>query len=109
MKKLEAPGKVIFICDGKKCGKYSKELRKGFKDIIKAAGMKHEIELVRMDCTDNCKCAPVICLQPQNVWIGEVNVDKISAIYNELLVNNKHNNKSNEPGSKELGAQSALE
>lgn len=28
MKKLDAPEKVIFICDGKKCGDYSKDIRK---------------------------------------------------------------------------------
>lgn len=85
MEKLEAPGKVIFICDGKKCGKYSKEIRKGFKEVIKERGMKHKIGLVRMDCTDNCKCAPVVCLQPDNIWIGEVVVNNIRVIFNEFI------------------------
>lgn len=84
MKKIEAPGKVIFICDGKKCGRYSKEIRKGFKEAIKDQGLKHEVQLVRMDCTDNCKCAPVICLQPQNQWIGEMDVNNIGGILKTL-------------------------
>jgi len=89
MKKLEAPGKVIFICDGKKCGKYSKDIRKGFKELLKEHGLKHEIELVRMDCTDNCKCAPVICVQPQNEWIGEVEVKDAGTILNKIVNNNQ--------------------
>jgi (2Fe-2S) ferredoxin len=88
MKKLDVPGKVIFICDGKKCGKY-KEVRKGFKHVIKESGLKHEIEVVRMDCTDNCKNAPVVCLQPQNVWIGEVEEHEIPAILNNFYTNNQ--------------------
>lgn len=102
MKKIEAPVKVIFICDGKKCGKYSKEIRKGFKSIIKENGLKHEVELVHMECTDNCKCAPVICLQPQNIWMGEVHEDNIPAIFNEYYNSNQiKTNTHNEPGNKE--------
>lgn len=40
MKKIDAPDKVIFICDGKKCGRYSKDIRKGFKELIKENGLK---------------------------------------------------------------------
>lgn len=87
MEKIDAPEKVIFICDGKKCGKYSKELRKGFKEVIKECGMKNEVEIVRMDCTDNCKCAPVISLQPQNVWIGEVDSKDVPEIFKEYFLN----------------------
>lgn len=83
MKKLEATGKVIFVCDGKKCGKY-KEIRKGFKHAIKEAGLKHELKVVRMDCTDNCKCAPVVCLQPQNVWMGKIEERDIPEILNSF-------------------------
>lgn len=86
MKKLDAPEKVIYICDGKKCGKY-KEIRKGFKNAIKENGLKHRVEVVRMDCTDNCKCAPVVCLQPQNVWIGEVEEREIPAILSSFFKN----------------------
>lgn len=87
MKKLDAPEKVIFICDGKKCGKY-KEIRKGFKHAIKENGLKHEVGVVRMDCTDNCKCAPVICLQPQNLWIGEVEEENINDIITRYYLSN---------------------
>ena len=85
MKKIQAPEKVIYICDGKKCGRYSKEIRKCFKEAIKEAGMKREVELVRMDCTDNCKCAPVISIQPQNIWIGEVEEQNVPVIFNEFI------------------------
>jgi (2Fe-2S) ferredoxin len=89
MKKLEAPEKVIYICNGKKCGHYCKEIRKGFKAEVKAFGMKKSIDIVRMDCTDNCKNAPVISLQPQNVWIGEVEQDEIAGIFKKYFLRDK--------------------
>lgn len=86
MKKIDAPGKVIFICDGKKCGRYCKELKKGFKEAIKECGMKGEIGIIRMECSDNCKTAPNICLQPQNVWIGEVDQKNIPGLFKEYYL-----------------------
>ena len=80
MKKLDAPEKVIYVCDGKKCGRYSKEIRKGFKIAVKECGLKGNVQVVRMDCSDNCKNAPVVSLQPQNVWMGEVDEKNVPDI-----------------------------
>ncbi|RYJ42318.1 (2Fe-2S) ferredoxin domain-containing protein [Flavobacterium beibuense] len=88
MKKIDAPEKVIFMCDGKKCGRYNKSLRKCFKEELKEAGLKKDVEIIRMDCTDNCKNAPVISLQPQNVWLAEVSEKAVPQIVKEYLVNN---------------------
>jgi len=85
MKQIDAAGKVIFICDGKKCGKYSKEIRKGFKEAIKENGLKNKVQLIEMDCSGNCKCAPVLCLQPQNVWIGEISRKDIATVLDKLI------------------------
>ncbi|WP_159801101.1 (2Fe-2S) ferredoxin domain-containing protein [Flavobacterium sp. MK4S-17] len=72
MKKIDAREKAIFLCNGKKCGKHSKELRKALKHTLKEQGLKKEILLNCMECTDNCKNAPIVCLQPHNIWLGEV-------------------------------------
>lgn len=85
MKKLDAHEKVIFICDGKKCCKYNKDIRKCFKDELKEAGLKKHVELIYTDCTDNCKYAPVIAIQPRNVWIGEVSEKSIPGIVKEYF------------------------
>ncbi|MCW4468488.1 (2Fe-2S) ferredoxin domain-containing protein [Flavobacterium sp. MFBS3-15] len=86
MKKIDAPEKVIFICDGKKCGRYSKELYKSFKRLIKEHGLKHDVELTCMQCTNNCKTAPNICLQPQNAWLGEVEEKDVKDIFKKYIV-----------------------
>ena len=88
MKKIEGAEKVIFICEGKKCGRYSKELRKAFKSAIKEAGLKKKIFVARMGCSDNCKCAPVLCIQPENEWLGEVKSKDIPDIISKQTENN---------------------
>lgn len=86
MKKIDAPEKVIFICDGKKCSRYNKDLYKSFKHLIKEHGLKRDVELTCMECTDNCKTAPNICLQPQNVWLGEVEEKDVKDIFKKYIV-----------------------
>ena len=86
MKKIDAPEKVIFICDGKKCGKCNKDVRKGFKGMIKECGLKDEVDIIDMECTDNCKTAPNICLQPQNLWIGEVTGKDVPDIFRKYFL-----------------------
>jgi len=86
MKKLDAPDKVIFICDGKKCGHYSKELRKDFRIELKDNGLRKEVDVVRMTCTDNCKHAPVISIQPKNAWIGEVDEKDVPRIVKDYFL-----------------------
>ncbi len=85
MKKIEAPDKVIFICDGKKCGHYSKEIRKEFRIVLKDNGLRKEVEVVKMQCSDNCKHAPVISIQPKNVWIGEVEEKNVTGIVKDYF------------------------
>ena len=88
MKKIDAAEKVIFICEGKKCGRNSKELRKAFKSAIKEAGLKKEIDVARMGCSDNCKCAPAVCVQPENKWMGEMRSKDVSTIISKQTENN---------------------
>ena len=85
MKTLDTPDKVIFICDGSSCGKHSKGIRKHFRELIKEGGLKGEVEVVKMDCTDNCDDAPVICIQPANVWFGEVSNKKVKTLFEEYI------------------------
>lgn len=87
MKKLDAPEKVIYVCDGKKCGRYSKEIRKGFRIEVKECGLKNEVDVVRMDCSDNCKHAPVMSIQPANIWLGEVEEKNVSDIFKKYILN----------------------
>ena len=85
MKKLKAPQKTIFFCDGSKCSKENKHNRKAIRSLVKEAGLKDEVALVKTYCTDNCKCAPVISVQPENLWFGEVSEKKAVQIFEEHI------------------------
>ncbi|PLK43621.1 ferredoxin [Emticicia sp. TH156] len=86
MSKIEIPDHTIFVCDGSKCGKYSKEIRKVFKEKIKENHLKAEVLLVKMDCSDNCDYAPVVCFQPENAWHGEVTEKKAEKFFGKYIL-----------------------
>ncbi|MDJ1502255.1 (2Fe-2S) ferredoxin domain-containing protein [Xanthocytophaga agilis] len=72
MSKFHAPEKSIFICTGSKCGKRGgKDMCKTLKHHIKDADLKDTIEIVRIECTDRCKFAPILSIQPANIWLKE--------------------------------------
>jgi len=85
MKKIDAPEKIIFICDGSACGDHNKSLRKKIKELIKDAGLKSEVGIVKMGCTDNCKQAPILCIQPANKWFAEVSEQKIKTLFEAFI------------------------
>jgi (2Fe-2S) ferredoxin len=79
------PEKTIFICDGSKCGKH-KEIRKIFKESIKTHGLKDTVEVVKIECTDRCKHAPVMCFQPKNQWFTDVSMWQAEKIFKEMIL-----------------------
>jgi (2Fe-2S) ferredoxin len=89
MNKLDIPKKVILFCDGSKCGKPNKHNRKVFRGLIKQTEMKDEVVMMKIHCTDNCKCAPVVGFQPDNVWFGEVSEKKIPQLFEEYVAHQK--------------------
>ncbi|TDB62365.1 (2Fe-2S) ferredoxin domain-containing protein [Arundinibacter roseus] len=85
MGKLTFPEKTIFVCDGKKCGRHS-DVRKWLKEEIKQNDLKNEVELVRIECTDRCKHAPILCFQPANRWFAEVSERDVKKLFEEFIM-----------------------
>ncbi|GAB4125586.1 MAG: hypothetical protein OHK0045_09940 [Raineya sp.] len=56
---------------GSKCKKYNKDHYKELKDFLKAHHLQDKVEILKTECTDRCKYAPIACLQPQNIWLME--------------------------------------
>lgn len=75
------------MCDGSKCGKH-KEVRRFLKESIRDHDLKGSVELVKIDCTDRCKEAPIVCFQPQNRWVGNVSIGQAQQLFNELILGN---------------------
>ncbi|MBX9851958.1 MAG: (2Fe-2S) ferredoxin domain-containing protein [Cytophagaceae bacterium] len=85
-KNFNIPAKVIYVCCGSKCKKAGgKELKKFFKDRLKSLNMK-EIRVIKTGCTDNCKFAPVVCVQPENRWNFLVDEIKAKEIIKDQVI-----------------------
>ena len=71
MKQIQKPEHVLFVCTGKACSKKGKYLKKEIKHWLKENHLKHRIKVIKTECTDNCKLAPVTCLMPENEWFSK--------------------------------------
>ena len=81
------PKQVIYICTGSKCKKRGgKEISKLLWSKVKSAGLKDVVEIIRTECTDRCKFAPIMSLQPQNIWLHEVTDTMASHIFQEQIL-----------------------
>ncbi len=84
-KEFSVPEKVIYICQGSTCKRRgSKELRKLLKAKIKESKIKG-VEIIKTECTDRCKCGPIFCMQPQNLWFNRVDEDEVEEIFEQLI------------------------
>src|SRR5688572_25280847 len=89
-REYKTPKQVIYVCTGSKCKKRGgKELGKAFRSLCKSFGLKEEVEIIKTDCTDRCKLAPVVCIQPQNLWLYEVNEYKVQNIFQQHILNSQ--------------------
>ncbi len=81
MSKFHAPEKAIYVCTGSKCGKRGgKDICKELKHLIKDAHLQDTVEVIKVECTDRCKFAPVLSIQPANVWLCEASEDDANKI-----------------------------
>jgi len=86
-KSFNTPDKVIYVCTGSKCKKKGgKDLSKLFRGMIKEMGLKGQVEIVKTDCTDRCDYAPVVCLQPANAWMPQVNEIKAREAFQQHIL-----------------------
>lgn len=84
MSKFHTPDRIIYVCVGSKCSK------KGGKDLCKnlKAYIKHQnddVEVIKVECTDRCKFAPVLSIQPDNIWMKEYTEKKVFETLENLL------------------------
>ena len=84
----KTPKQVIYVCTGDKCKKRGgKDVGKAFRSLCKYFGLKNDVEIIKTDCTDRCKLAPVVALQPQNLWLYEVSEYKVQNLFQQHILN----------------------
>ena len=73
MPKLKVPYQhVVVICHGSDCKKKgASALLKQTKSSLKTVNANKDTMIVRSHCTGMCKKAPVVCLQPANIWLTQ--------------------------------------
>lgn len=75
--KIKNPEHIVYVCLGSKCNKHgAKDLYKKMKSLIKKSG-RQDVELIKTECTDRCKMAPVLSIQPQNQWLLNYETDEV--------------------------------
>lgn len=86
-KGFNTPEKVIYVCTGSKCKKKGgKEIGKSIREKIKEMGLKGKVEVIKTDCTDRCDYAPVICMQPANVWLSQTTEQQATEAFKEHIL-----------------------
>jgi (2Fe-2S) ferredoxin len=85
---------TIFCCHGSDCIKNgAKETCKELRTQIREAGLKHEVHIVKTDCTDECKQGPIVIVGAEEgstpcglVWYRKVHPKDAASIANDHLL-----------------------
>ena len=81
MSKFYIPEQVVYVCVGSKCAKKGgKDLYKSLKAYLKYTGKKQHVEIIKVECSDRCKFAPVLSIQPDNIWLKEYSEKEVLQI-----------------------------
>lgn len=87
-KKLKFPEKIVLVCVGSKCReKGNKELVQDLKKTIKEQHIKNTCGVIKVNCFGKCKHAPIVSIQPDNIWLSECSQKEIKhQIENRVLL-----------------------
>lgn len=84
MSKFWIPETTFYICMGSKCSKRgSKEMYKHLKGYLKSEGLD-DVELIETECTDRCKFAPIMSVQPHNIWLKEYTGKEVMKVLEKI-------------------------
>lgn len=69
---LRSIQQIVLVCQGKDCKKAgAKDVVCGVKNALKELGAHRETMILKTKCTGQCKKAPLMSVQPDNVWVTE--------------------------------------
>jgi (2Fe-2S) ferredoxin len=89
--------KHLFICtnqrantDKKSCGtEHGEALVAQFKELIKKNNLQIDIRAQKTACLDACLQGPSMVVYPEAVWYGNVQLEDVTEIFEEHLLNNR--------------------
>lgn len=87
---LERAKGILFVCTGSDCkAAGDKPLGKAAEAHLEKRGLKRQVPILKMKCTNQCKRAPVCSLQPGNRWLFEATEKRLCAVIDEELAAKK--------------------
>lgn len=85
MSKFRTPDKILYVCVGSKCSKKGgKDLSKRLKAYSKNHTDTYDLEVIKVECTDRCRFAPVLSIQPDNIWLKEYTEKEVLEVLKRL-------------------------
>ena len=80
----------ILICGGTGCtSSGSKPIQAEFEKQLKLSGLDREVKLVETGCFGLCALGPVVVVYPEGAFYSRVNVEDVSEIVTEHLLNGR--------------------
>jgi NADH:ubiquinone oxidoreductase subunit E len=84
--RFERIEQVVLVCNGKDCKKRgAKELRRTARSTLREMGKRRSTHIVQTKCNGFCKLAPIVSIQPHNVWLSETDEEELAEVLQELL------------------------
>ena len=82
----EAIEHLLIICNGSDCKKKgAKEIGKAARKTLKQLGVRKQTMVMRTKCSGLCKKAPVVALQPENLWLTKTTPKEVSEVLTASL------------------------
>ncbi len=80
--------RLILVCTSQKdvndttlCGNCGGiELHAALKAYVQEKGLSKKIRIVKSGCLDYCGAGPIVCVEPEHVWMKNVNQEDLKAI-----------------------------
>lgn len=80
----------VLICKGGDCKKRgSREVRKSFKNELRAAGLNRDVRVDSVDCLGLCKHGPNVIVYPPGTWYLGLDENSVPGIVEQHLADGK--------------------
>ncbi len=84
--RIEDIQRIVMICHGKDCKKAgARKLRDCARERLRDHGLRKNTLIARTHCNGLCKQAPVVCLQPANVWLSQTSPRQLQRAIDDHL------------------------
>ena len=89
VKERDKNRKRVLICMTGCRAKGAGDVAEAFREKLSAPGMEDSFEVVDTGCHGQCSRAPLILIEPEEIYYGDVKPDDVDEIINETLINNR--------------------